>query len=264
MVVQLNEDGEEERVPSSAPVQSDMLQASVAPHRATGTRGAPRSVLEPDITHLNYNVPALLICSSFLGCLRQSCRRKRLHPRQQSHRVFRALTDAFFFSFPLRNLSSPAPHPPTQLMVELPFPGANTTVYFTFDTLRRTTLITPAARDSLGVKEGPGFGGQPEDGGCVELPAARIGDEHGDHYLLVMDAVVANADQVRQRRVPGHRAPVSQRTQDTPGLGWTPTSQLSTPPALIFFAAIGCGVSARGEAAVAQNRFVRAVVSDDL
>lgn len=89
-------------------------------------------------------------------------------------------------------------------MVEMPFPGANTTVYFTFDTLRRTTLITPAAKDSLGVKEGPGVGGQPDYGACVELPAARIGDEHGDHYLLVMDAVVANADQVSKRRVAHH------------------------------------------------------------
>lgn len=100
------------------------------------------------------------------------------------------------FKFRVLNLA-PLPPPPPQLMVELPFPGANnTTVYFTFDTLRRTTLITPAAKDSLGVKEGPGVGGQPDFGACVELPAARIGDEHGDHYLLVMDAVVANADQV--------------------------------------------------------------------
>lgn len=82
-------------------------------------------------------------------------------------------------------------------MIEMPFPAANTSVYFTFDTLRRTTLITPEAKDALGVWEGPGVGGQPDFGACVELPAARIGDEHGDHYLLVMDAVVANSEQVR-------------------------------------------------------------------
>lgn len=82
-------------------------------------------------------------------------------------------------------------------MIEMPFPAANKTVYFTFDTLRRTTLITPTAKDSLGVLEGPGVGGQPDFGACVQLPAARIGDEHGDHYLLVMDAVVANKEQVR-------------------------------------------------------------------
>lgn len=81
-------------------------------------------------------------------------------------------------------------------MIEMPFPAANTSVYFTFDTLRRTTLITPEAKDALGVWEGPGVGGQPDFGACVELPAARLGDEHGDHYLLVMDAVVANSEQV--------------------------------------------------------------------
>ncbi len=96
---------------------------------------------------------------------------------------------------------SPPPFPlptssPIQLMIEMPFPAANTSVYFTFDTLRRTTLITPEAKDALGVWEGPGVGGQPDFGACVELPAARIGDEHGDHYLLVMDAVVANSEQV--------------------------------------------------------------------
>lgn len=91
-------------------------------------------------------------------------------------------------------------------MIEMPFPAANTTVHFTFDTLRRTTLITPTAKDSLGVIEGPSVGGQPDFGACVELPAARIGDKHGDHYLLVMDAVVANKEQVsnakHKRRTP--------------------------------------------------------------
>lgn len=98
-------------------------------------------------------------------------------------------------------------------MIEMPFPGANTTVYFTFDTLRRTTLITPAAKDSLGVKEGPGVGGQPDFGACVELPAARIGDEHGDHYLLVMDAVVANADQVSK---PSNQLPQNRQFSKRP------------------------------------------------
>ncbi|CAB1102019.1 unnamed protein product [Ectocarpus sp. CCAP 1310/34] len=96
-----------------------------------------------------------------------------------------------------------AGQPREQIMIAMPFPAANATVHFTFDTLRRTTLITPTAKDALGVLEGPGIGGQPDFGACVELPAARIGHEHGDHYLLVMDAVVANSEQANVVKVLG-------------------------------------------------------------
>lgn len=82
-----------------------------------------------------------------------------------------------------------------QLVIALPFPAANTTVNFVLDTLRRKTLVTPWARDELGVLDGPGVGDQPDFGACVELPAARIGREHGDHFMIVMDAVVANREQ---------------------------------------------------------------------
>lgn len=80
-------------------------------------------------------------------------------------------------------------------MIALPYPAANATINFVFDTLRRRTLVTPAARDALGVEDGPGVGDQPDFGACVELPAARIGDENGDHFLVVQDAVVANREQ---------------------------------------------------------------------
>lgn len=88
-----------------------------------------------------------------------------------------------------------------QLMVALPFPAANKTINFVFDTLRRKTLITPAARDSLGVLDGPesGGGNQPDLGESVELPAARIGHEWGDHFRVAMDAVVANPEQASTR-----------------------------------------------------------------
>lgn len=81
-------------------------------------------------------------------------------------------------------------------MLALPYPAPNKTIHFVLDTLRRKTLITPEARLALGVVDGPGVGDQPDYGACIELPAARIGDEHGDHFLVVMDAVVANVEQV--------------------------------------------------------------------
>lgn len=86
-------------------------------------------------------------------------------------------------------------------MVALPFPAANKTINFVFDTLRRTTLITPAARDALGVLDGPESRGglQPDLGESVELPAARIGHEWGDHFRVAMDAVVANPEQASTR-----------------------------------------------------------------
>ena len=86
-------------------------------------------------------------------------------------------------------------------MVALPFPAANKTINFVFDTLRRKTLITPAARDALGVLDGPewGEGNQPDLGDSVELPAARIGHEWGDHFRVAMDAVVANPEQASTR-----------------------------------------------------------------
>lgn len=80
-------------------------------------------------------------------------------------------------------------------MLALPYPAPNKTIHFVLDTLRRKTLITPEARLALGVVDGPGVGDQPDFGACIELPAARIGNELGDHFLVVMDAVVANVEQ---------------------------------------------------------------------
>lgn len=77
------------------------------------------------------------------------------------------------------------------------FPAVNKTINFVIDTLRRKTMVTPATRDALGVG-----GATCEDWSdsfveCVELPAARIGRERGDHFLLVTDAIVANREQAR-------------------------------------------------------------------
>lgn len=101
-----------------------------------------------------------------------------------------------YVSMPI--VSTPG-EPREQLMVALPFPAANKTINFVFDTLRRTTLITPAARDALGVLDGPESRGglQPDLGESVELPAARIGHEWGDHFRVAMDAVVANPEQLK-------------------------------------------------------------------
>ncbi|CAM9148565.1 unnamed protein product [Ascophyllum nodosum] len=87
--------------------------------------------------------------------------------------------------------------PREQLALAISFPLVNQTINFVLDTLRRKTLVTPLAREALGVSDGPGVGNQPEFGACVELPAARIGREHGDHFMLVMDAVVCNREQVQ-------------------------------------------------------------------
>lgn len=81
-------------------------------------------------------------------------------------------------------------------MVALPFPSSNTTINFIFDTLRLKNLVTPAAQEALGVLDGPGGGDNPDFGVCVELPAARIGQERGDHFMVAVDAVVANCEQV--------------------------------------------------------------------
>lgn len=82
-----------------------------------------------------------------------------------------------------------------QLMIELSFPSANKTITFVLDTLRRTTLVTRATRDALGVGRTLNSCEQSSFGECVELPAARIGRERGDHYLVVIDALVANPEQ---------------------------------------------------------------------
>ena len=104
--------------------------------------------------------------------------------------------------------SAPPPLRRLQLMVALPFPAANKTINFVFDTLRRKTLVTPAARDALGVLDGPESGlgsgsrggGRPDLGASVELPAARIGHEWGDHFRVAMDAVVANYEEASANR----------------------------------------------------------------
>lgn len=84
----------------------------------------------------------------------------------------------------------------SQLMIALPFPAANRTINFVLDTLRRRTLITPTTRDTLRVSDGDDTGRESDFGEWVELPAARIGKEKGDHYLAVMNALVANPEQV--------------------------------------------------------------------
>ena len=89
-----------------------------------------------------------------------------------------------------------------QLALAISFPSVNQTINFVLDTLRRKTLVTPLAREALGVSDGPGVGNQPEFGACVELPAARIGREHGDHFMLVMDAVVCNREQASTLKPP--------------------------------------------------------------
>lgn len=87
-----------------------------------------------------------------------------------------------------------------QLMLALPFPSANKTINFALDTLRRRTLVTVAALEELGVSDGQGKGEQSDFGACVELPAARIGREYGDHFLVAMDAVVGNDEQASTPR----------------------------------------------------------------
>lgn len=82
-----------------------------------------------------------------------------------------------------------------QLMIALPFPGTNKTVNFVLDTLRRTTLVTPTTRDALGVGEDADGHEQMDFGQYVELPAARIGKEPGDHFMVLLDALVANPEQ---------------------------------------------------------------------
>lgn len=85
--------------------------------------------------------------------------------------------------------------PREQLMLALTFPAANKTINFIVDSLRRTTMVKPSTRDALGVGGVTCEDWSNSFGECVELPAARIGNERGDHFLLVTDAIVANKEQ---------------------------------------------------------------------
>lgn len=93
--------------------------------------------------------------------------------------------------------AKPCATPPEQLMLALTFPAANKTINFIVDSLRRTTMVKPSTRDALGVGGVTCEDWSNSFGECVELPAARIGNERGDHFLLVTDAIVANKEQAR-------------------------------------------------------------------
>ncbi|CAM9776077.1 unnamed protein product, partial [Scytosiphon promiscuus] len=80
---------------------------------------------------------------------RGDCPSKNYNKDAWQRRASRAMK---YVSMPIVKMAG---QPREQLMIEMPFPAANTSVYFTFDTLRRTTLITPEAKDALGVWEGP-------------------------------------------------------------------------------------------------------------
>ena len=84
-------------------------------------------------------------------------------------------------------------------MLALPFPSVNKTINFVVDTLRLTTMVTPATRDTLGVGGVTCEDWSDRFGECVELPAARMGEEYGDHFLLVTDAIVMDSEQVQQQ-----------------------------------------------------------------
>ncbi|CAM9866857.1 unnamed protein product [Discosporangium mesarthrocarpum] len=86
--------------------------------------------------------------------------------------------------------------PREQLMVGLTFPALGKTVYFALDTLRRETIVTPATKDLLGLVATVDMEDMPHLPTLVELPAARIGKPNGDHFRVVLDALVASPEQV--------------------------------------------------------------------
>ncbi|CAM9428294.1 unnamed protein product [Choristocarpus tenellus] len=96
-----------------------------------------------------------------------------------------------YVSMPIRRFTG---HPREQLMVALTFPAVNQTLCFALDTLSRETIVTlSSARALLGFPAA-----EPQQYGMgVQLPAARLGAPDGDHFFVVLNAIVASREQVR-------------------------------------------------------------------
>ncbi|KAG5192618.1 hypothetical protein JKP88DRAFT_204058 [Tribonema minus] len=102
-------------------------------------------------------------------------------------------------SVPLRKHAN---QPKEQLVMPLDFPAANVTLNFIIDTVSQDTLISPRARDLLGIGADEGAEVRvglfhATRGRQVTLPAARIGRADRPHFFTICDAVVVDTERMQ-------------------------------------------------------------------